>query len=377
MPIVDALNLDDDLLEDAVPWSHEPVCTSYIDELESELCVYTIASFDRGRGISIFTTPRIAEEFAFLSPFREVRGLGVNDHTNAWYTEALPGKGIAMLAKHNVKSGELLSAYTPALLVHMDSQLSTLQREKFLKIAVNQLPAATRDSYLSLTKFYNNPMVVMHDVLKSNTFEMEIGGHMHLALIPEPSRMNHDCAPNAQYYLDGATLTHVVHATRDIGQDEEITIAYSDPLTHYELRHRNLEAGYHFSCQCKRCQDHEASDAILTTIKTLTTGLEDWTPESTATTEDAERVIQLFQEQGLEGFLDVPHGHAAMAYSAVGNLEEAAKHAKLAAEVLAIKMGPTVPGVADWEEMAADVKAHWSWGKRKRGFKGTFSKMFG
>ncbi|KAF2802850.1 uncharacterized protein BDZ99DRAFT_354000, partial [Mytilinidion resinicola] len=72
----------------------------------------------------------------------------------------------------------------------------------------------------------------------------------------------------------------------------------------------------------------------------------------------------LFEEQGLEGFLDVPHGHAAMAYSAVCNAEEAARHAKLAAEILAVKLAPTVPGVAEWEEMAADVKAHWSWGKR-------------
>jgi hypothetical protein len=198
IPLVDVLQIDDDLL-DPVPWSHEPVCTHHIHGLDSELCVYTIKDFDRGRGVSLFTTPRVAEEFASMIPFRDVVGLGVNDHTDVWYTKALPGKGIAMLAKNQINGSNLISAYTPALFVYMDPQLSTLQREKYLRIAVDQLPAPTRDAYLSLTKFYNNPLVEMQDILKSNTFEMDLGGIMHLALIPEPSRMNHDCAP--KYYL--------------------------------------------------------------------------------------------------------------------------------------------------------------------------------
>ncbi|KAF2802851.1 uncharacterized protein BDZ99DRAFT_468546 [Mytilinidion resinicola] len=70
-------------------------------------------------------------------PFRDVQNLGVNDYTKVWYTQALTDKGIAMLAKRDIKRAEMITAYTPVLLVYMDPQLSTLEQEKYLKNAVN------------------------------------------------------------------------------------------------------------------------------------------------------------------------------------------------------------------------------------------------
>jgi hypothetical protein len=49
----------------------------------------------------------------------------------------------------------------------------------------------------------------------------------------------------------------------------------------------------------------------------------------------------------------------------------------MAARILAIKMGPTFSDVAEWERLAEDPKAHWSWGKRKRGLGGALKKLFG
>lgn len=179
-------------------WSYEPVCTEFLEVLESELCVYTNATFSHGRGISIFTTPKIAEEFVGLLPFHDsdiLERRGINNPEGPWYTKALPGKGTGMLAKQDLKRGDLITAFTPYLLAHAENVLTTLEREKYLQIALKQLPAASQEHYLSLAKYYHDPTVVVQDVVKANAFEMQLGGLMHLAVFPEPSRLNHACAP--------------------------------------------------------------------------------------------------------------------------------------------------------------------------------------
>lgn len=179
-------------------WTHQPVCTEILEALGSELCVYTNATFSHGRGISIFTTPRIAEEIAALLPFHDDEAHakhGINDAEGPWYTKALPGKGVGMLAKRDLKRGDLITAYTPYLLAHTENILATLEREKFLQIAVSQLPEASQERYYELARYYHEPSVAVQDIIKANTFEVQVGGQVHLMVVPEPSRYNHACAP--------------------------------------------------------------------------------------------------------------------------------------------------------------------------------------
>lgn len=180
------------------PWSYEPVCTEYLEALDSRLCVYTNATFADGRGISIFTTPRIADEFAALLPFQDPSVLsshGINQPEGKCYTKNLSGKGVGMLAKQGLERGDLITAFTPYLLAHMENVLSSPERERFLRVAVDQLPTASKERYLSLATIYDEPSVVVQDVVKANAFEMQVGGQMHLAVFPETSRMNHACSP--------------------------------------------------------------------------------------------------------------------------------------------------------------------------------------
>lgn len=179
-------------------WTHEPVCTEFLGELESQLCVYTNASFSEGRGISIFTTPKIADEIASLLPFQDPVALSsqaVNVPTETWYTKEIPGKGVGMMAKHDLQRGDLLTIYTPFLLAHTENILNTTERERFLQIALSQLPQRSQEQYLDLAKIYHLADVVVQDVVKANSFEMHLGGQMHLAVFPESSRLNHACAP--------------------------------------------------------------------------------------------------------------------------------------------------------------------------------------
>jgi hypothetical protein len=181
-------------------WSYEPVCTEIIEGIGSKLCVYTNITFSGGRGISIFTTPQIAEEFAALPLFRDLTALdGINSSDGPWYTQKLPGKGTGVLAELDLERGDLVTAYTPLLLVHRENLLSTRKREKFLRIAVDQLPFATRELYLSLATTFGDPTLIVQDIVNTNAYDIEVGGQMHVAVFPETSRINHDCAPKYVY----------------------------------------------------------------------------------------------------------------------------------------------------------------------------------
>jgi hypothetical protein len=184
------------------PWTHKPICTEDVDETGDRFCVYTNASFSNGRGISIFTRPAIAQEFASLPPFQDPtvlssKGINLDADTEdrPWYTAFIPGKGMGMFASRPLERGDLITAYTPCLLTHIGDLLFTDDRERLLRLAIDQLPPASRDAYLALAKIYDEPDVMAQDILKANGFEMKLGGLMHPAVFPEASRFNHACAP--------------------------------------------------------------------------------------------------------------------------------------------------------------------------------------
>ncbi|TVY20458.1 SET domain-containing protein 5 [Lachnellula arida] len=246
----------------------------------------------------------------------------------------------------------------------MDRVLSTRDREVFLRIAIDQLPSASREAYLSLSTIYGNPTVIAQDVLKANNFEIQVRGEIHLAVFPETSRMNHDCAPNSQYCLDPARLTHYVHAACSISANEEITISYTSPLQPYADRRSYLQNAFHFTCICARCKSGKRSDAVLTQIDSLQETLVDWWPGSTATIETADKLVRLYEEQALHGFLDSGYGLAALTYNSFGDTEAAKKYARLAAEIVAMKDGPGVAAYESWDSVAKDPEGHWSWRTR-------------
>jgi len=178
------------------PWSYPPVCTKTLKGVGSKLCVYTDTSFSHGRGISIFTTPSLAAKIATLPAFQDLDAhSNVNVYSGSWNTQVIPGKGLGMLAKRHLKFKDRITAYTPALLAYLETDLPTMEREKFFRIAVMQLPEQLRNMYLQLATVYGLPHVRYQDIVKANTFQLEIKGHNHLAVFPETSRLNHACSP--------------------------------------------------------------------------------------------------------------------------------------------------------------------------------------
>ncbi|OCT46790.1 hypothetical protein CLCR_01966 [Cladophialophora carrionii] len=357
------------------PWTHKPICTKDVDDTGDQFCVYTNASFSNGRGISIFTRPAIAQEFASLPPFQDPTALssnGINLDSDTedlpWYTASVPGKGMGIFASRPLQRGDLITAYTPCLVTHIGDLRFTDDREKMLRLAIDQLPPATRDAYLALAKVYDEPDVMAQDILKANGFDMKLGDLMHPAVFPEASRYNHACAPNAQYFLSASMLTHYVHAVRPIQKDEEITISYAPPLRLHADRQKHFQSIFQFTCTCPRCsRTVQESDKATQDIATLQWELSQGTAPGSV--KKAEQLVDLYRAEGLDGFLDTAYGYAALAYNSVGGTRGAMKYAKLAAEATRLKYsvdeGVGVEKVREWEGMARDPMGHPSWRNRR------------
>lgn len=134
----------------------------------------------------------------------------------------------------------------------------------------------------------------------------------------------------------------------------------TSPLDPTPERQHILQTGFHFTCTCLRCTSAE-SDATRRLINSLQGQLNDWSPSSLGSTKLAEQLLQLYRNEGLEGFMDVPYGFAALAHSAAGDEVGAIRYAEKAKEATLMKDGFWSENLRIWEEMLADVKKHWSW----------------
>lgn len=139
--------------------------------------------------------------------------------------------------------------------------------------------------------------------------------------------------------------------------------ADTSPLDPLSTRQQNLQSGFHFTCTCPRCTSPD-SDEILAEMGSMQSELNDWSETSPGSPETAELLLRLYREEGLEGFMDVPYGFAALAYNAAGDEGQASKYAKKAKEAVLMKDGRWSANLRIWEEMLADVRGHWSWRRR-------------
>lgn len=187
-------------------WSSSPNCTQEFGSINDRLCVYTHTGVMDQGSISIFTTPGLAKSLTELHAFQGcpkdddicqdlIASSHVNQNSGAWITAEIPGKGVGMLAARDLKPGDLVTAYTPTFMAYLESELSTADRESWWRRAIDELPQSRREAFLNLTYVFGDPRVRVQDIVKANTFSIEIDGVNHLAIFPETSRLNHACNP--------------------------------------------------------------------------------------------------------------------------------------------------------------------------------------
>ncbi|KAJ4376394.1 hypothetical protein N0V83_001677 [Neocucurbitaria cava] len=350
------------------PWTFRPECFSNENTTEP-FCVFSDQTFASGRGIFIVGTETLAYSMLEKDAFRRPEVLDrMNKYDNPSFEQhEFPGKGRGLVANKTLHRGDQIFASTPLLITDPDIyQLSTSERLALLYRGVETLPPASQASFWELMGHYDGDPV--DDRINTNNFELSINGISHSGLFPEIAMMNHDCRPNAAYFWDARTMTHYVHALRDILPGEEITITYIDNEQPRAKRMKKLERNWGFRCSCSSCTAHPAltaeSDSRLHQIAALLDMLNDWTPASSATPEAVELLVTLYEQERLHANLATAYKHAAEVYSSFGRKFEAIRYARLSTELSMLDKGFADEDVREMRNMSKNPEMSWSWNKR-------------
>lgn len=143
-----------------------------------------------------------------------------------------------------------------------------------------------------------------------------------------------------------------------------------DPVHTREVRQKALKKNWGFDCACSACSQRElftkASDHRLEAIGFLTKELANRTSESPASPESAEMLIQLYEQERLDGPIVNAYVYAAVEYNGAGDIRTAQKYAMLAVERGLLYAGDKDQDVRAMHLLLADPKNHWSWMFRKQ-----------
>lgn len=240
-------------------WTRASSCTANANGTD-EFCVFTSATFSRGRGISVITSPQRATHFAQLPAFDARTSEAVLRHENRdlppdeapYVMRHVPGKDVGVVATRPIHRGDHLMSFTPAVVIDygafegLDGEVMRgLQTE-----AVDQLPGELRERFMGLSTHdgASGHAERVEKILKTNAFDVDVSDDNEYGLyvvFPESewdvpdlvrsrtdnmlvSRFNHDCRPNADYWFDPETLVQHIYATRPIYPGEEISVTYME-----------------------------------------------------------------------------------------------------------------------------------------------------
>jgi hypothetical protein len=65
-------------------------------------------------------------------------------------------------------------------------------------------------------------------------------------------------------------------------------------------------------------------------------------------TRKIEELVKLLKHEGLDGFLDVAYGYGVLTSSAIGDVSNALKYTKLAADAVFLRSGPNTADFRMW-----------------------------
>ncbi|UPX17426.1 uncharacterized protein EKO05_0007780 [Ascochyta rabiei] len=197
---------------------------------------------------------------------------------NDYYTvRALPGKGYGCIALQHIPRGTRILTDTPLLSVpaavymgsdieHAFGPLSPEQKGLYLALHSGHgqatsawpstmhasVPTHERQRISEQHAARTGPHATLLSLFQTNCMEMGHGA----AVFAHASRFNHACNPNACFSWNGAIGRETIHAMRDIGPGEEITLSYCDGQ--HDKRRRAWELlHYGFVCACPACGDED------------------------------------------------------------------------------------------------------------------------
>lgn len=193
-----------------IPWDYKPYSSGPLQSLGGkELCVYTHLKFNGGLGLSIITTPELAEEFqalqavTFSESYERHLQPKLTDPASIKLTERTATSGRVMLAGKDYKRGDVIATERPRILGYGETSLSWEEREKLLEVAMSWLPTEGKGflGELSSPEIVENSemfgLAPYSRVMMTHAGSpVVVGGHMHHAVFPSTvAFLNHNCTP--------------------------------------------------------------------------------------------------------------------------------------------------------------------------------------
>ncbi|KAK4209387.1 N-lysine methyltransferase SMYD2 [Rhypophila decipiens] len=259
------------------PWSFPPVCIPPEDESgdlstpgssAGKLCTYTVFTLRGGPGMSLVTTPEVASSIAAnlqdpdIAMLERERGIPFAPSFQPlqlpYKLRSIPGKGTGVVATAPISKGQVLMVETPILLELADLGPWNIRGIfELLQHAAVRLPKTDRGRMLNLTRA--GKAYIVQDVMKTNSFQVNVGGVHHSGLYPDIARINHACSPNCFTRYSPTTLAMEVVAYTDIQPGEELSVSYLPLNLHYRERQETLLQNWGFTCSCSLCNNPAAA----------------------------------------------------------------------------------------------------------------------
>jgi hypothetical protein len=196
--------------DDFAPWSYRPWCVdppglslNAPPDRDQRFCLYFSSTFAEGRGIGIFSSPRVARELLKNDAFAKPDSIaGMNDLVTGPFSpppyepRVFPGKGIGLVANRTLYRGERIMQETPSW-VYDRGVFGGIPEHVRIPMhwhGVFRLPEDTRDEILALHKHHGGDEI--DDVMRTNAFGAYYTEEdLHNNVLPRISRFNHDCRP--------------------------------------------------------------------------------------------------------------------------------------------------------------------------------------
>lgn len=348
------------------------------DRCEGVFCLYSNKGFAGGRGIALITTSVNYDRVKAVGNVLQEHEVSFKDPDSyPFHVTKIDGKGNGIIADQALKRGHPIMGHTPVLVVHrgFKEALPQSQQHHLVQAAIDSLPTSTAELFMAQMmhipeKHRNAAMLTTNAFLLnlSPDADDDDGSGHHFGAFPEVARLNHDCRPNAVYYIDPTTLMHITNAVRAIEPGEEITLSYLDPFGSREERQKQLHKTWGFECKCSQCsipaEEHEHSETRLNEIKWIEAKLTDYSEHRGISTGLITYLLGLYENESLHCCLGRAYTLAALNFNGLGYETQAKKYAELAIEALKVEKGEGNADIRDLEALIKRPNKHWTFSGR-------------
>lgn len=143
------------------PWTLTPKCIT--DEQKANKnttrvhCLFTDGNFRNGHGTSLITTTTVASHLVGTEAFNDrptPLEASKRDAVPAYEIVDIEGRGKGVITTRDIRRGEIIMVDVPAVLVGTEflQDVKAHHRRRFIKQAINRLPAATKRDVWSLSR---------------------------------------------------------------------------------------------------------------------------------------------------------------------------------------------------------------------------------